>query len=92
MNTIHYVPTHVGPSRLEQALAEAPELSDESKTKVCIIEDMARLGKLMEYQPIDPETFDKLYDMSLGMLEACQHNMQIKWNTRQYHERVFGGL
>lgn len=94
MKTIHYVPTSVGPSKLElqQALAAAPDLSDESRQKVCIIEDMARLSKLMEYKPIDHQTFDTLYDMSLGMLEACQHNMQIKWNTRDYHTRMFEGL
>ena len=92
MKTIHYVPTSVGPSKLEQALAYVPDLSDENKQKVCIIEDMARLGKLMGYEPISVSIFDRLYDMSVGLLEANQYNMQIKYNTQDYHERLFGGL
>lgn len=84
--------THVGPSKLDLLLAEAPELSDESKTKVIVIIDIIRLGTLMGAKPIKPREFYALYDADLHNLEATQHNLQVEWNTIEYHKRVFGEL
>lgn len=86
----YYVPTHVGPSKLEQALAYCTELSDESKTKVTMIQDIARLYKLLECPPLSPHNFYALYDMDDSMLSAIQHNAQIEWNTKQYRSTIQG--
>jgi hypothetical protein len=86
----YFVPTHVGPSKLDQVIASCPELSDESKTKVIILTDIARLHKLLGYPPLDPHNFYKLYEMHEGFLSALQHNYQIEWNTKQYQSTIQG--
>jgi hypothetical protein len=85
---IGFVPTSVGPTKLELALAECKDLSDESKTKVCLIQDIVKIGKLLGVGIPSPEQFNWLYDQSISMLEAIQHNAQIEWNTRDYHNRM----
>lgn len=83
--SIGYVPTSVGPSKLELFLAQAPDLTEEEKEKVIIITDIARLGKLLGYGIPTTEEFYYLFDLPKYMLEARQHNAQIDWNTKQYH-------
>jgi hypothetical protein len=90
LNVPNYVPTSVGPSKLDQVIACCPELSDESKTKVILIEDIARLYKLLGGPPLSPANFYALYEMPESMLSAIQHNAQIEWNTKQYQSTIQG--
>jgi hypothetical protein len=86
----YYVPTFVGPSKLDQVLSYCTELSDESKTKVAMIEDIAKLYKLIGSPPLSPANFYALYDMHESILSAIQHNAQIEWNTLQYRSSIQG--
>lgn len=89
METItNYVPTEVGPSKLDQILAEAPEMTDENKERVCIITDIARIGKLMGVKPMSAHNFYALYDMPMPVLEAVQHHAQVELNTWEYNKRI----
>jgi hypothetical protein len=85
---INYVPTSVGPSRLEEILACAPDMTDENKEKVCIITDIARLGKLLKHPEITPKNFYTLYETPIQVLEAIQHNFQVELNTNLYKQSV----
>lgn len=82
------IPETIEIAGLHNALTGTPELSDENKERVCIIEDLARLRKLLGIKPFTTEQFYLLYDMSLSMLEAIQYNWQIEWNTVEYHKRL----
>jgi len=86
--TLNYVPTLVGPSRLEEILACAPDMTDENKERVCIITDIARIGKLLGNPPMSPYNFYTLYDMAMPVLEAVQHHAQVEWNTYEYKMRL----
>lgn len=89
MKTIlNYVPTNVGPSRLEEILAGAPEMTDENKEKVSIIQDIAKLGKLLCYKNMTAEHFYSIYEMPVTVLEGVQIEMQAEWNTVQYNKRL----
>jgi hypothetical protein len=89
MTTItNYVPTNVGPSRLEEILAGAPEMTDEDKQRVCIITDIAKIGKLLGNPPMTTHNFYTLYDMPIAILEAVQHNAQVELNTYEYKTRL----
>lgn len=88
MKTTNYVPTHVGPSRLEEILADAPPMTNENKEKVSIIQDIAKLGKLLGYKNMTPEHFYSIYEMPIPVLEGVQHTMQAEWNTEEYKKRL----
>ena len=90
LTILNYVPKSVAPSKLEIVLSYCTELSDESKTKVCIITDIARIGKLLGNPPLSPHNFYTLYDMQLPILEAVQHSAQVQYNTESYHKRYNG--
>lgn len=82
--------THsVGPSKLDLLLADAPDLSEESKENVTIIIDLIRLYKLMGFT-VTPRGFYKWYDEPLHQLQMMQHNLQIEWNTIQYRNSIQG--
>lgn len=85
---INYVPTSVGPSRLEEILACAPDMTDENKEKVCIITDIARLGKLLKHPEISVRNFYTLYETPTQVLEAIQHNFQAELNTHLYRQSI----
>lgn len=84
-NITCYVPTSVGPTKLDQVLAYCVDLVDDSKEKVCIIQDIAKLGKMLGHKPMTPENFYTMYEMPAGILAAVHHNVQVEWNTAQYH-------
>jgi len=86
------IPTTIEITGLDQALAGTPELSDENKKRVCIIEDIARLRKLLGAKPLTPEQFYMLYDMHFTILESIQHNIQVEWNTVEYYSRISSKL
>jgi len=85
MEITQYVPTMVGPTKLEQVLAYCIALSDESKEKVCIIQDIAKLGKMLGHKPMTPENFYAMYEMPVSILESVQHSVQVEYNTTQLH-------
>jgi hypothetical protein len=80
----HYVPTTVGPSKLDLILADAPQLSDEKMLKVILITDINRLGKLITGKTLTPKDFYRAYELSVSELEQHQHDIQIGYNTIQY--------
>ena len=84
---INYVPKYIGPTKLDQVLAYCPELSNVNKEKVCVIADIAKLGKLLEMTPICTKTFDEMYEKDIPVLEGVQQALQAQWNTVQYHRR-----
>ena len=90
--TLNYVPTSVGPSRLEEILACAPDMTDENKERVCIITDIARIGKLLGNKPMSAHNFYTMYEMPLPILEAVQHHAQVEWNTYEYNLRLTSRL
>jgi len=53
-------------------LIELGILSEESKEKVCLIEDLVKVGKLAGFPPPNWEDFCLLYDSSLPELELMQ--------------------
>ena len=84
---VKYVPTSVGPSKLDEVLAYCVNLEDESKTKLCIIHDLLKLGKYLSYNELTPKGFYKLYDKSILELETIQGIMQAEYNTQIYRAR-----
>lgn len=88
MRTINYVPTIVGPSKLDQVLAYCNQLNDENKQRVCIIQDIAKIGKLLGHPRMSLENFEGLYEMPIVILEAVQQNIQIELNTYEYQTRL----
>jgi len=85
-----FIPTTVGPSKLDLLLADAPELSDESKTKVIILMDIDRISKLTTGKPMSPKAFYDGYDCPLEYLERVQHDLQVSLNTAEYRARIQG--
>ena len=85
--TMNYVPTDVGPTKLDEILAECPELSDESKEKLCIIQDIIKIAKALDKAPPTPWEFYYMYELSIPMLESLQHASQVSLNTERYHGR-----
>jgi hypothetical protein len=73
---------------LKEALAGTPDLSDENKERVCIIEDIAKLRKLLEVKPLTAAQFYELYDLPMKVLDLIHHNTQIEWTTVQYYRRL----
>lgn len=53
-------------------LTELGILSEESKEKVCLIEDLVKVGKLAGFPPLNWESFCLLYDSSIPELELMQ--------------------
>jgi hypothetical protein len=86
--TLNYAPTDVGPSKLDEVLAYCVELDNVSKEKVCLIQDLTRLGKLLEYPPLSTHNFDHLYSLAIPVLEGLQLKFQVEWNTLEYQKRV----
>lgn len=58
------------------------QLSEENKTKVCIINDIAKAGKLLTNTVMTSEEFDRYYDASIDELGVSLHLLQ------GYAERV----
>ena len=85
MEITQYVPTMVGPTKLEQVLAYCVALSDESKEKVCLIQDIAKLGKMLGHPPMTAENFYNMYEMPVAIIESVQHSIQVEYNTAQLH-------
>ena len=85
------VPNYIGPSKLDLFLADAPELSDEKKEKVGVIQDINRLGLLLGGKPMGVAAFYDAYDnVPLHQLQVVQCDLQVAWNTIQYERRMQG--
>lgn len=57
---------------VSKVLSELGILSEESKEKVCIIQDIAKVIKLMGQSPLTVDGFDMLYDSTISELELIQ--------------------
>jgi hypothetical protein len=53
------------------------ELTDEMRTKVCIVEDLVKLAILDGYEPPTWEEFVDMYDKSIFDLEIKQSNILV---------------
>lgn len=57
---------------VSNVLTELGVLSEESKEKVCLIEDLVKAGKLAGFSPPSWEEFCMLYDSPIAELEMMQ--------------------
>ena len=57
---------------VSNVLIELGILSEESKEKVCLIEDLVKVSKLGGYSPPSWDEFCMLYDSSIAELELMQ--------------------
>lgn len=67
---------------------EQPELSEENKTKVCIITDMNKAQKLLLGRNMNTVEFDYLYDQDQETLNTILFQMKL----RIEHERILSAL
>ena len=65
------------------------DISLEDKERVCIITDLARLGKLLGCEPLTTEQFDHLMSLKISVLEMLQIDAQVAYNTKSYWQRVY---
>lgn len=82
----NYVPTTVDQSKLDLLLADAPELSDENKTKVILIINIEKVDRLLGSKPMSPKSFFNLYDTPIEYLKETQYNLQAMLNEKRYYE------
>ena len=91
MKTTNYVPTAVGPTKLQVAMSYAVEIGDVGKEKCCIITDIAKLLKLMEKPAITPEQFFAMYDTwTAYQLVIHQRDLQNEWNAKTQPQPLQG--
>lgn len=70
-------------TELNSILSENNIISEESKEKVCIIQDIVKLSKLSGHRPPTVEEFDYMYDLPVAELELLQsinvqeHNLSL---------------
>lgn len=83
-----FVPTHVGPSKLDLLLADAVELDDAQKEKVILLTDIGRLAKLLYTHQLTPKEFYDFYDRPLDELQQYQHDLQTTYNTELYQKSL----
>lgn len=57
---------------VSNVLSELGILSEESKEKICLIEDLVKVSKLAGYPPPSWEEFCMLYDSPIAELELMQ--------------------
>jgi len=76
------------PSKLQSVLNYCNELSDEKKHKVCLIQDIARIRRLMEFEPMSSKVFYTYYDADTLQLEILVYALTIQLNTDMYEQRV----
>ena len=72
-------------------LVELGISSEESKEKICLIEDLVKVGRLMGYPSPTVEDFDMLYDSTLPELELMQEivvqEQQLGLFTKLFYHR-----
>jgi hypothetical protein len=68
-------------------------LSDENKTKVCLITDINKAALLLLKRQIEPEEFDELYDLSIKRLETVLEHitstLRFQMHIRELAGQVF---
>lgn len=75
------------PSKLDSVLAYCVELSDENKHKVCLIQDIARIRRLMQFEPMSPKVFEAYYTADTLQLEIVVYALTVELNTYMYEQR-----
>lgn len=76
---------------VSKVLSELGILSEESKEKVCIIQDIAKVIKLMGQSPLTVDGFDMLYDSTISELELIQEVGEFARTAKFYAEKMKGG-
>ena len=79
------------PSKLQSVLSYCVELNDDAKHKVCVIEDIARMRRLLGMPPMSSAAFDAHYNADILHLETLAYALQIAVNTHMYEQRVKNG-
>ena len=77
---------------LHQILQDNNIISEESKEKVCIIEDIVKHATLVGYTKPTVEEFDMLYDMPLDELQVYQHFLMEDVRHRQFMDQMHRDL
>lgn len=54
----------------------------ERKRKVCLIEDVAKVEKLLGYPPIGPKRFDRLYDADYKVIYEYYQKLRGECATK----------
>jgi hypothetical protein len=91
MKTTNYVPTAVGPTKLQVAMSYAVELDNIGKEKVCLITDIVKLLKLMGGKTPTTEEFYAMYEnWSVYQLEVKQQELQVEWNSQVHSQPLQG--
>ena len=75
------------PTKLQSVLSYCNELSDEKKHKVCLIQDIARIRRLMEFEPMSSKVFYTYYDADTLQLEILVYALTVELNTYMYKQR-----
>ena len=65
-------------------LSELGILSEESKEKICIIQDIVKLSKLSGHPQPTTEEFDYMYDLPVAELELLQ-----SINVQEHHLSLY---
>lgn len=91
MKITNYVPTAVGPTKLEKTLGFCTQLDDVGKEKVCVIQDIAKLLKLLNHKPIDTERFYAMYEVwSMYQLTVYQMELTNEVRSRSFSQPIQG--
>lgn len=91
MQTTNYVPTAVGPTKLERTLEYCVQLDNVGKEKVCAIQDIAKALKLLNYKPMDVERFYTLYEeWSMYQLTVYQIELTNEVRSRSFSQPIQG--
>jgi hypothetical protein len=76
---------------VSNVLIELGILSEESKEKICLIEDIIKASTLAGFEPPDWNGFCKLYDSTIPELELVQEivsqEAEFKLFTKMFYHR-----
>lgn len=89
-----FVSHSVGPSKLDLLLAEAPQLTDIGREKVCLIIDIAKCRKLLGQKALTGRQFTILYDSTRMELQQWLGNLELAVEQHRIREELarLGGV
>lgn len=71
-------------------IVPAKELSEENKTKVCIITDLNKAQKLLLGRDMNTTEFDFLYDLDTDSLDTLLFQMKLRVENLQLFNALKG--
>jgi len=88
MKTTLTVSKQLESTKLDQVLAYCNNLDNENKEKVCIIQNIAKIGKSLGNPSMSLDNFELLFEMPIHILEHVEHAAQIELNTYLYKQKL----